>query len=825
MSIEKALIAQAQPHLVASRITALMSEEAQKGCRPDITETPVYLEPYFRPAWAMKNTLNIHENPMHTIAKPVAMNDLVRYRVWVSAEQNAEWNRSELFLKQLQTMVYRMGFEVVGNNKDISICLLCHPFDLPVLTAAFQGQFEACELTPMVNGPLHETPKNDWITMVFRDYFPPPPYSHLLTRPHELGISPILPLTVAMSKIEAPAVGLYQALFQAVPPENNWHRNIQLLLDFEYAIKLNEGFGAFQRYAQQSPSGDLRHLAGDVESKAHDDKPVYALALRVALIGAGDISESVLKSLASVTSLFQHGGRPLNYLTEKNYRDILAPEQIRKMFVSGLTHRPGFLVNSEELSGPVHVPPLTDEDRRSLLLGGLETLPVRNPLLFTGTWIGTCEYAGDSQKVCVCKELRSTHTHHLGGSGMGKSSTLEHMILEDIDQNDGVAVIDPHGDMIERLLCLIPQRHVERVIYFNPGDPDWVPIWNPLERIQGQDIGRTANDLVSAIKSFVASGGWGDRLANILRNMIFGLLHLPGGTFLDISDLLRNKSKKNDVLVQEILKVIDNPTARQFWHHDYKAYGKNDLGPPTNKLSKLLVSGTPSLMLSQSENRFNFREIIDEGKILLIDLSNMGISVRQVLGSFILSILHLNALGRRNTPIDQRKQFHAYCDEAHNFLTDSVENLIAEARKYRVSLNLAHQYLSQFNKQIGDALSTVGTSIIYKVDKRDAGYLAKDFQGKVKPEDLVSLARGEAFARIGTEIVKMKTRLPLKIPTTNFRDRIIEESRRQYYKPVHEVKKAIRHRGERWKSPFSALSVLPIETTDGGVKEFAYDEF
>ena len=332
MSIEKALIAQAQPHLVASRLTTIMSEEAQKGCRPDISETPVSLEPYFRPAWAMKDTLNIHENPMHTIAKPAANNDLVRYRVWISSEQNAEWNRSELFLKQLQTMAFRMGFEVVGNNKDVAIYLLCHPFDLPVLTAAFQGQFESCELTPMDNGPLHTTPKNDWIKIVFRDYFPPPPYSHLLTRPQELGISPIFPLITAISRIEAPAVGLYQALFQAVPPENNWHRNIQLLLDFEYAIKLHEGFGAFQRYAQQSPSGDLRHLAGDVESKAHDDKPFYSLALRVALIGAGDIRESLLRSLASFTSLFQHGGRPLNYLTEKNYHSILAPEQIRKMF-------------------------------------------------------------------------------------------------------------------------------------------------------------------------------------------------------------------------------------------------------------------------------------------------------------------------------------------------------------------------------------------------------------------------------------------------------------------------------------------------------------
>ena len=181
---------------------------------------------------------------------------------------------------------------------------------------------------------------------------------------------------------------------------------------------------------------------------------------------------------------------------------------------------------------------------------------------------------------------------------MGKSTTEEHMILDDIEKGDGVAVLDPHGDMVERLLCLIPEKHVERVIYFNPADPDWVPLWNPLDRIPGQEIGRTANDLVTAIKSFVESGGWGDRLENILRNMIFGLLHLPGGTFLDISNLLHNKSQPNEIVVREILKVIDNQTARQFWEQDYKGYGKNELSPPINKLSKLLISGSISLMLS-----------------------------------------------------------------------------------------------------------------------------------------------------------------------------------------------------------------------------------
>jgi len=413
-------------------------------------------------------------------------------------------------------------------------------------------------------------------------------------------------------------------------------------------------------------------------------------------------------------------------------------------------------------------------------------LPIRDPALFKGTRIGKCDYAGQFQEVCIPDCMRRRHTHLVGAPCMGKSTTEEHMIMEDIGQGHGVAVIDPHGDMVERLLCLIPERHVERTIYLNPGDPDWVPLWNPLAR-PARNLGRTANDLVTALKSLVTDGGWGDRLENILRNVIFGILHLSGGTFLDISNLLRNQGKRNEALVQEILKVVDNPVARQFWLHDYRGYGKNDLGPPINKLSKLLIAGTVSLMLSQPENRFNFRNIMDSGKILLIDLSNMGSSVRKVLGCFILSILHLTALSRSDLHIEERKQFHIHCDEAHNFITDSIHDLIVGTRRYHVSLCLAHQYLSQFSPKRRDALSIVASSIIFRVDKNDAEYLVKDLQGKVKPEDLISLGQGEAFARIGSDVVKIRTRGPLDIPKENFRDRIIEESRRQYYKPAHEV--------------------------------------
>ena len=441
----------------------------------------------------------------------------------------------------------------------------------------------------------------------------------------------------------------------------------------------------------------------------------------------------------------------------------------------------------------------------------LETLPVRNPELLSGTCIGTCEYAGKTQNVCIPIKPRRRATHILGRSGTGKSILVEHMILSDINEGHGVAVIDPHNDLIERLIRLIPEQHVDRTIYFKPGDPDWVPLWNPIEKIIGQDTGRTTNDIVKAIETFVSSGGWGDRLENILRNLIYALISLPTGTFLEVSNLLRNKSKNSKTMRKKILDVIENETVRQFWLHDYEGYGKTELSPPINKLSKLLVSDSISLMLSQPENRFNIRKIMDEGMIFLVNLSNVGSIVRKVLGSFMLSFFQLNALTRSNLPIQDRRQFHIHCDEAPQFMTDSpLETLISEPRKYSVDICMLNQYLTQFSLPKRDALSTVGSTIIFNVNIKDAQYLLKDLQGKVSIEDIVSLKNFEAIARIGTDIVKIKTLPPLQIPSINFRDRIIEESRTKYYKPAHEIKKWIRQGGNR-----TSLSIQPINFFTG----------
>jgi hypothetical protein len=305
-----------------------------------------------------------------------------------------------------------------------------------------------------------------------------------------------------------------------------------------------------------------------------------------------------------------------------------------------------------------------------------------------------------------------------------------------------------------------------------------------------------------------------------LRHAIFALLHLPQATLLDISNILRKKSQESVVLLHKIQSTIDNQTAKLFWKNDFSRYNNQDLSPPQHKLSKLLLSGTVSLMLSQPESRINFREIMDSGKILLIDLSGIGAETRELLGSFSLSLLHITALSRSDIPIEQRKPFHIYCDEAHRFLAASIEDLIPEARKFGVSLTLAHQYLKQFDQKTRDGILTSGSTIIFNVDLNDARYLTKDLQDLVKPENLATFKIGEAIARIGTDIVRINTFEPLVIKNSKNREAILKHSHDMYCKSTEDVKTIINPMHQH--NIRHSLHIIDKDFSEG---DFNYEEF
>ena len=819
MSVEKAIIARARPHMLAARTKAVFDREVSKGCTPEIAAIPVALEPRFAPINQPRKLLSEKDGADFIIEPQPQFRDLVRLQLWLSPEQPFSWLNSELFIKQLRSVSHRVGFEIVGNREKILMRFLVHLIDLPIIQTAFRGQFEQCELSSNPNNHFKGLTRDSWRDILFVDCFPPPPYSQLLTRPDELNVSTYHALIAALMDIEPPATGFFQALIQPVNRMHNWHQNVQVLLDLEYTFKLVSGIQIPQRYLQQAPSGDLRQMAWEVETKAHNDKPFFSIAIRLGVVSAGQSGPVHLKALSTFVNLFQHGGCPLNFVTEKDYKKVLSEKNIRNMFILGGTHRPGFLVNSSELVGFVHIPPAAILEHRLPPIALLETLPVKNELLHSGTPVGICEYAGTEFPVCIPAELRSRSTHIIGRPGHAKSTTMAHMILDDIDKGMGVAVIDPHGDLVESLLCMIKKEHVEKTIYFDPGHQDYVPLWNPLKRSRGQDVSRTADDIVGAIKSVVT--GWGDRMEHLLRHGLFALLQLPGSTLLDLSDLLRRKTDNSNRIRKKILGVVDNRTAHQFWENDFDRYSNEALDPPKHKLSKLLVSGTVSLMLSQPENRIELRKIMDEGMVLLVNLSTIGSEVREILGCFILSLFHLSALGRSETAMENRKQFHIYADEAHRFLTEALEDLIAETRKFGVSLTLAHHYLSQFKTKQADALSSVATTIIMNVDAKDARHLTKDLQKLVHFEDLINLKVGDAVARIGTDVVRLKTHGPLKIPEQHFKNEIIKQSLKRYYKPVSKVRELIQNKDRRGKRPFSTLTAASHKKPE----TFVYDEF
>jgi hypothetical protein len=502
------------------------------------------------------------------------------------------------------------------------------------------------------------------------------------------------------------------------------------------------------------------------------------------------------------------------------------------MFQHGLTYRSGFLLNSSELSGLVHIPTIEGFKEKRIPIKLLENkiTTIQSETTSRGIQIGYSSYAGTKKPVYISHILRKTSTHIIGRSGSGKSTEMENMIMQDIKTDSGVAVIDPHGDTIKRLLHLIPKSKVNATIYIDFGNQDWIPIWNPLKRIPNQDIGRTANNLVGSFKSIIKGNAWGDRLEHLLRNGIFGLLHLDDSTFYDLLILFEQTQKKSEekaYLTKMILGAVENEVAKRFWSKDFSGYRRDDFAPTHHKLSKLLNSDESiSLMLTQSDNLIDFQNIMDNEKIILLDLSNIGSDSRRILGSYLLSFLHNHSLARSKKVAWKRKPFNIYCDEAHIITTDTLEEMIIESRKFGVNLTLAHQYLNQFSISQRDALLSMGTTIIFNVDLSDARFFTKDLQAKVDAKDIATLETGEAVARIGTEIIKMKTPPPISIPPRSFKDEIIQNSYEKYYRKTKLVRKQIRKRLQQFGGGNYSEEILEeLKPSENENQRFTFDEF
>ena len=335
---------------------------------------------------------------------------------------------------------------------------------------------------------------------------------------------------------------------------------------------------------------------------------------------------------------------------------------------------------------------------------------------------------------------RLHHMYVIGKTGTGKSTLLETLMREDLRLGNGFALLDPHGDLAERVRDAVPEERRGELIYFDAADMSGTVGYNPLAGVPIANRAVTASGILDAFKKLWADS-WGPRLEHILRNALIALLDYPGSTLADILRLLDDKGFRRSVAGR-----VYNSIVRGFWLREYEGYTARlraeAIAPVQNKVGAFLTHPGLYRVLTQRENLLDLRSLMDRGSILLVNLSKgrLGADASWLLGALLVSGLASTALSRADVAETERRDFFVYLDEFHNFVTQSLADMLSELRKYRLGLVLAHQFLGQLDLGLRDAvLGNAGTLAAFRVGLADAEILEKEFWPEFRARDLIGL--------------------------------------------------------------------------------------
>jgi len=344
---------------------------------------------------------------------------------------------------------------------------------------------------------------------------------------------------------------------------------------------------------------------------------------------------------------------------------------------------------------------------------------------------------------------RRRHMYVVGKTGMGKTNLIQNMAINDIRSGKGVGIVDPHGEFAERCLEAVPSNRINDVIYFNPADTDFPIAMNVMEKVDAEYRHLVASGLVGVFKKIWADS-WGPRLEYLLRNAILALLEYPTSTLLGVTRILIDKTYR-----EKVVEKVTDPVVRSFWTEEFTKYHDRlmaeAIAPIQNKVGQFLSSALIRNIVGQTKSAFSVREAMDNQKILIMNLSKgrIGEDNSALLGAMMITKIQLAAMARVDVSEEERKDFYLYVDEFQNFATESFSNILSEARKYRLNLILAHQYIAQLDEKVQDAIfGNVGTLIAFRVGAMDAEVLEKEFAPVFYLNDLVNLTKYHIYLKL-----------------------------------------------------------------------------
>lgn len=642
----------------------------------------------------------------------------------------------ERFLSSISLCREPIAFELIGTHQKVTAQFAAAEYDAPLLRRQLAAYFPEAAFVPregVLTQAWNATTGEEIMAVEFglkREFMLPLNSGKL---------DPFIGIVGALAELQPGELGLFQVLFQ--PAHEAWSESII------NSVTHTDG----KPFFVNSPE-----LTGAAEQKI--TRPLFAAVVRM-MICAGESGRlmQLARDLAGSLRVFAHPqGNELiplkndDYPFEEHIADVLARQ----------SRRTGMLLNAGELIGFVHIPTSAIRSptfQRQSVKAKAAPAIVRQS---HGLLLGTNEHAGETVEVRLSPEHRVHHAHIIGASGSGKSTLLFNLISQAIQGGEGIAVLDPHGDLIDRVLGVIPDHRINDVVLVDPADEQFSIGFNILSAHSDLEKNLLASDLVAVFQRLSTS--WGDQMNSVLQNAILAFLESNRrGTIADLRRFLIEPPFRND-----FLKSVRDEEVVYYWQKSFPHLtGGKSIGPILTRLDAFLAQKPIRYMVSQPENKLDFARIMDGGKIFLAKLPEglLGRENSHLLGTLLVSKFQQIAMSRQAQRIESRRMFNIFIDEFANFITPSMAEILSGARKYRIGLTLAHHELHQLQRspEVASAVMTHPfTRIVFRVGDDDAKKLGEGF-AFFEAKDLRNLETGQAICRVERSDYDFNLAVPL----------------------------------------------------------------
>ena len=700
---------------------------------------------------------------------PLIRGELVELQLALAEDLDMAKESFEQFLNGLALCREPVAFELLGSYRRVLAQFVAATEDVSLVKRQLNAHFPEVQFSERP-----DTLKNAWTNSEGNEAFAVEfGLQHEFMLPLATGkLDPFVGIVAALSALQPGELGLFQVLWQ--PVQHPWAESIT------NSVAHSDGKPFFVNAPE---------LAAAAEKKTA--KPLFAVVVRM-LVRTSSRARlyEIARDLATSLRVFSHPqGNALIPIRNNDYPYLPHLEDV----IYRRSRRAGMLLNSEELTGFVHLPSSAVRSPVLLRDAGL-TKAAPGSVRQSGIVIGDNEHNGDTVAVFLTPEQRVRHTHIIGSSGTGKSSLLLNLIQQDIENGEGIAVLDPHGDLINQILGMIPDDRIDDVVLVDPSDIDFPIGFNILSAHSDEEKSLLASDLIAVFRRLSTS--WGDQMDTVLQNAILAILESKqGGTLSDLRLFLLDAKYR-----KQFLQTVTDPEIVFYWQNVFpQLTGGKSIGPVLTRLQDFFTRKPLRNMVGQQVNKLDFADIMDSGKIFLARLpEGCGEENSYLLGTLLVSKFQQLAMARQSQQASARRDFWLYIDEFDHFITPSMAKILSAVRKYRLGFTLAHQSLHQLHsdpKVESAVLTQPCTRIVFKVGDDDAKKLGEGFES-FDERSLKNLAKFYAIARVERNdcdfnLALRKPELPDDETSQNQREKIIAASRAKYATPRAEVEAAL----------------------------------